>query len=69
LLPNDRLHKISYSHCRGILRPRTSARKADQGGKFLDSVTLSFEDPQRMLTVPVVSPKLARMKKIILRSK
>lgn len=32
-------------------RARTAARKADQGGKFEGTVTLSFEDPQRMFTV------------------
>ena len=32
-------------------RARTAARKADHGGKFEGTVTLSFEDPQRMFTV------------------
>lgn len=32
-------------------RARTAARKADQGGKFAGTATLSFEDPQRMFTV------------------
>lgn len=32
-------------------RARTAARKADQGGKFHGTVTLSFEDPQQMFTV------------------
>jgi predicted transcriptional regulator len=32
-------------------RARDAARRADQGGKFDETVTLSFEDPQRMFTV------------------
>lgn len=32
-------------------RARSAARKADQGGKFEETITLSFEDPQRMFTV------------------
>lgn len=32
-------------------RARTAALKADQGDKFENCVTLSFEDPQRMFTV------------------
>ncbi len=32
-------------------RARNAARRADQGGKFEGTVTLSFEDPQRMFTV------------------
>lgn len=32
-------------------RARAAARKADQGNKFEGTVTLSFEDPQRMFTV------------------
>ncbi|MDP2760494.1 MAG: ArsR family transcriptional regulator [Sideroxyarcus sp.] len=32
-------------------RARSAARRADQGGKFEGTVTLSFEDPQRMFTV------------------
>ncbi len=32
-------------------RARIAARKADQGGKFAGTITLSFEDPQRMFTV------------------
>lgn len=32
-------------------RARTAARKADQGGQFEGTVTVSFEDPQRMFTV------------------
>jgi predicted transcriptional regulator len=32
-------------------RARSAARRSDQGGKFEGTVTLSFEDPQRMFTV------------------
>lgn len=32
-------------------RARHAARRADQGGSFDGTVTLSFEDPQRMFTV------------------
>ncbi len=32
-------------------RARSAAHRADQGGKFEGTVTLSFEDPQRMFTV------------------
>lgn len=32
-------------------RARNAARRADQGGKFEGTVTLSFEDPQKMFTV------------------
>lgn len=32
-------------------RARSAARRADQGGKFEGTVTLSFEDPQKMFTV------------------
>lgn len=32
-------------------RARDAARRADEGGKFEGTVTLSFEDPQRMFTV------------------
>jgi predicted transcriptional regulator len=32
-------------------RARSAARRADQGGKFEGTVTLAFEDPQRMFTV------------------
>ncbi len=32
-------------------RARTAARKADRGEPFTETVTLSFEDPQRMFTV------------------
>lgn len=32
-------------------RARDAARRADRGGKFDETVTLSFEDPQRMFTV------------------
>ncbi len=32
-------------------RARTAARKADRGESFTDTVTLSFDDPQRMFTV------------------
>ncbi|NOU00879.1 MAG: ArsR family transcriptional regulator [Gallionella sp.] len=32
-------------------RAQSAARRADQGGKFEGTVTLSFEDPQRMFTV------------------
>jgi predicted transcriptional regulator len=32
-------------------RARSAARRADQGGKFEGTLTLSFEDPQKMFTV------------------
>lgn len=32
-------------------RARSAARRADQGGKFDGTLTLSFEDPQKMFTV------------------
>ena len=32
-------------------RTRSAARRADQGGKFEGTVTLSFEDSQKMFTV------------------
>lgn len=32
-------------------RARSAARRADQGGKFEGTVTLAFEDPQKMFTV------------------
>ena len=33
-------------------RAKDAARRADRGGAFEGKVTLSFEDPQRMFTVP-----------------
>jgi predicted transcriptional regulator len=32
-------------------RARNAARRADHGGRFDETITLSFEDPQRMFTV------------------
>jgi predicted transcriptional regulator len=34
---------------------RSAAQRADQGGEFNGTVTLSFEDPQKMFTVLSVS--------------
>ena len=32
-------------------RAKNAAQRADQGGEFKGTVTLSFEDPQKMFTV------------------
>lgn len=36
-------------------RAKSAAKRADQGGEFNGTVTLSFEDPQKMFTVLSVS--------------
>lgn len=46
-------------------RAKDAARRADQGGPFDGTVTLSFEDPQRMFTV--LSEERRRLMTEILR--
>ncbi|MBI2313766.1 MAG: winged helix-turn-helix transcriptional regulator [Betaproteobacteria bacterium] len=48
-----------------FVRAREAARRADRGGEFAESVTLTFEDPQRMFTV--LSEQRRRLVKAVMK--